>query len=207
MTKAAQVVVNQYAYTPFGEIAAKSEIWAQPFTYVGQYGVFQESDNLYYMRARYYDASVGRFVSEDPAGFDGGDVNLYAYVMGNPIVRIDSLGLWYIDINVTGGAGRGGTGGLQIGGAGIYAYAGTGIADGGGVSVTLNSGDPSPGLSAAVTVSGGNGVIGGLVSAINSLSEQSNSVGAGWGVGMGAAITISYTTPLWEFDKSNTCNK
>mgnify|MGYP000905349921 CR=1 FL=1 len=47
MTNASQVVVNQYAYTPFGEIAAKSETWAQPFTYVGQYGVFQESDNIY----------------------------------------------------------------------------------------------------------------------------------------------------------------
>ena len=93
MTNASQVVVNQYAYTPFGEIAAKSETWAQPFTYVGQYGVFQESDNIYYMRARYYDASVGRFVSEDPKGFDGGDVNLYAYVRGNPVMFIDPLGL------------------------------------------------------------------------------------------------------------------
>ena len=93
MTNASQAVVNQYAYTPFGEIAAKSETWAQPFTYVGQYGVFQESDNLYYMRARYYDASVGRFVSEDPAGFDGGDVNLYAYVQNNPIMEMDPSGL------------------------------------------------------------------------------------------------------------------
>ena len=92
MTNASQVVVNQYAYTPFGEIAAKSETWAQPFTYVGQYGVFQESDNIYYMRARYYDASVGRFVSEDPKGFDGGDVNLYAYVQNNPILWNDPLG-------------------------------------------------------------------------------------------------------------------
>jgi hypothetical protein len=53
MTNASQEVVNRYAYAPFGEVAAKSETWAQPFTYVGQYGVFQESDNLYYMRARY----------------------------------------------------------------------------------------------------------------------------------------------------------
>ena len=71
----------------------KSHAIALSFTYVGQYGVFQESDNLYYMRARYYDATVGRFISEDPTGFDGGDVNLYAYVAGNPIMLIDPLGL------------------------------------------------------------------------------------------------------------------
>ena len=71
----------------------KSHAIALSFTYVGQYGVFQESDNLYYMRARYYDATVGRFISEDPTGFDGGDVNLYAYVAGNPIIFIDPLGL------------------------------------------------------------------------------------------------------------------
>jgi uncharacterized protein RhaS with RHS repeats len=36
---------------------------------------------------------VGRFISEDPAGFGGGDVNLYAYVQNNPIMLVDPLGL------------------------------------------------------------------------------------------------------------------
>jgi uncharacterized protein RhaS with RHS repeats len=44
------------------------------------------------MRARYYDANVGRFISEDPAGFAGG-LNLYAYVGGNPIMLVDPSGL------------------------------------------------------------------------------------------------------------------
>jgi len=35
----------------------------------------------------------GRFISKDPSGFDGGDVNLYAYVSSNPINYVDALGL------------------------------------------------------------------------------------------------------------------
>ncbi|MBI5196249.1 MAG: hypothetical protein HZA10_07995 [Nitrospirae bacterium] len=34
------------------------------------------------------------FISEDPIGFDGGDVNLMAYVGNNPVNRIDPLGLF-----------------------------------------------------------------------------------------------------------------
>jgi RHS repeat-associated protein len=65
----------------------------QPFKYAGQYGILQEPNGLYYMRARYYDAAVGRFISEDPIGFDSGEVNLYAYVGNNPISFIDPFGL------------------------------------------------------------------------------------------------------------------
>jgi len=46
-----------------------------------------------YYRARYYDPKVGRFVSEDPIGFLGGDVNLYAYVRNRPSGWVDPSGL------------------------------------------------------------------------------------------------------------------
>jgi RHS repeat-associated protein len=52
-----------------------------------------EPNGFYYMKARYYDPNVGRFVSEDPAGFGGGDVNLMAYVQNNPVMKIDPSGL------------------------------------------------------------------------------------------------------------------
>jgi len=83
-------VVNRYAYTPYGRIVGKAESVPQPFQYVGQYGVMAEPNGLDYMRARYYDPSVGRFISEDPLGFDGGDVNLYAYVGGESGTRSGS---------------------------------------------------------------------------------------------------------------------
>jgi len=52
-----------------------------------------EPNGFYYMRARYYDPEVGRFISEDPIGFEGGDVNLMAYVANNPVNGIDPSGL------------------------------------------------------------------------------------------------------------------
>ena len=93
MTDNSQYSVNQYAYTPFGILLEEQETVPQPFKYVGQFGVMAEPDGLYYMRARYYDPQVGRFISEDPIGFAGGDVNLYAYVQNNPIMFIDPWGL------------------------------------------------------------------------------------------------------------------
>src|SRR5260370_32257727 len=46
---------------------------------------------MYYYRARYYDASAGRFLSEDPARSDS---NFSAYTPNNPATRTDPLGLW-----------------------------------------------------------------------------------------------------------------
>jgi RHS repeat-associated protein len=47
---------------------------------------------LYYYRARYYDAAVGRFISEDPIGFSAGDTNLYRYVFNNATNYTDPSG-------------------------------------------------------------------------------------------------------------------
>jgi RHS repeat-associated protein len=96
VTNSSRVVVNKYAYDSFGNITGQQEApgLSQPFKYVGRHGVMTEPNGFYYMRARYYDPHVGRFISEDPIGFDAGDVNLYAYVGNNPVVRIDPSGLW-----------------------------------------------------------------------------------------------------------------
>lgn len=56
----------------------------------------REHDNftgLHYYRARWYDANLGRFISEDPIGFAGGDVNLFAYVQNNSLNFTDPKGL------------------------------------------------------------------------------------------------------------------
>ena len=46
-----------------------------------------------YRCARYYDPSIGRFISEDPIGFKGSGTNFYAYVRNNPISLTDPMGL------------------------------------------------------------------------------------------------------------------
>jgi uncharacterized protein RhaS with RHS repeats len=48
---------------------------------------------MQYNRARYYDAAIGRFLSEDPIGFAGGDSNIYRYVANSPLANTDPLGL------------------------------------------------------------------------------------------------------------------
>ena len=42
---------------------------------------------------RDYDASTGKWTAKDPIGFDGGDTNLYGYVLGDPVGFVDPSGL------------------------------------------------------------------------------------------------------------------
>ncbi len=57
----------------------------------------KQATSRYYYRARYYDASVGRFLNEDPLRFAGGE-NSYRYVMNSPTSSKDPLGLWQFTI-------------------------------------------------------------------------------------------------------------
>jgi RHS repeat-associated protein len=63
-----------------------------------------ESGNDYF-GARYYNPNTGRFLSEDPIGFDGSGPNLYAYADDDPIYWVDPFGL---DVTVAWLAGLGG---------------------------------------------------------------------------------------------------
>ena len=44
------------------------------------------------IHARYYNPQTGRFLSEDPIGFEGKDFNLYRYVQNNPTNMTDPSG-------------------------------------------------------------------------------------------------------------------
>jgi len=95
MTNATQAITHKYSYGPFGEILNQNETDPNPFKYVGAYGVMDDGVGIYFMRARYYDTKIGRFISEDPVW----DVNLYAYGDNNPISTFDPDGkvpIWLI---------------------------------------------------------------------------------------------------------------
>ena len=86
-------VVNRYRYAPFGlledslETAPKAVSNAYRFTARD----YDPETQLYFYRARYYDPSLARFVSEGPIGQNGG-INQYVYASNNPINRSDHSG-------------------------------------------------------------------------------------------------------------------
>ena len=82
-------ITHKYQYDDFGKVVQKQEADYNPFQYVGKYGVMVLNDHQYYMRARHYDPTIGRFLSEDPIW----STNLYPYVDNNPIMSIDPKGL------------------------------------------------------------------------------------------------------------------
>jgi RHS repeat-associated protein len=90
LADSAGTVQTESTYEPFGRSTVAGASNTNPFQYTGR-----ENDGtaVYYYRARYYNPSLQRFIGEDPIGFAGGDVNLYAYVRNSPVKSTDPFGL------------------------------------------------------------------------------------------------------------------
>ncbi|MEA3306709.1 MAG: RHS repeat-associated core domain-containing protein, partial [Elusimicrobiota bacterium] len=121
-----------------------------PYMFTGR--EYDSETGLYFYRARYYNSDIGRFLQEDPIGFQGGDLNLYAYVRNNPVNYRDPFGLWYIDIGVSiGWFGFSGVGGVMISPEGIYKYSGAGGGlPGPGANITWSPNDVKTGWNIGV---------------------------------------------------------
>ncbi len=90
LSSGAGSLAQTYTFDSFGKQTASSGSLTNPFQYTAR-----ESDpetGLYYYRARYYDASIGRFSSEDPIKFWGGN-NFYGYVHNSALNFTDPFGL------------------------------------------------------------------------------------------------------------------
>jgi len=85
-------LVNQYRYEPGGVDMPGFPQGSVPNTLRFAARQLDSETGLYYMRARYYDPSLERFVSEDPIGLAGGP-NAYVYTGNNPVNGTDPNGL------------------------------------------------------------------------------------------------------------------
>lgn len=80
---------TQYTYEPFGFVSQTGAASTSSYKFTGRE---DDGTGLFYYRARYYSPRLGRFISEDPIGFSGDDVNFYVYAKNNPGLLIDPLG-------------------------------------------------------------------------------------------------------------------
>jgi RHS repeat-associated protein len=90
LANAAGALMQTYTFDSFGKQTASTGSLTNPFQYTGR-----ESDpetGLYYYRARYYDPQTGRFLGEDPSGFEAGE-DFYVYADNSPISLGDPYGL------------------------------------------------------------------------------------------------------------------
>ncbi len=82
---------NWRTYDVWGSVRSGSATGDPKSRYVASIGhVADDESSLIYMRARYYESSTGRFISEDPA-MDGW--NWFAYVENDPLNKLDRAGL------------------------------------------------------------------------------------------------------------------
>ena len=66
LTNSSGKYVDSYSYVPFGGSLSSSQGVANPFQFVGEDGVNDESGDLLLMHNRFYSAQIGRFYSSDP---------------------------------------------------------------------------------------------------------------------------------------------
>ena len=101
LTNASGISVKTYDYDAFGNEKDRVGSDPNPFRYCGEY--FDVESGAYYLRARYYDPSVGRFTQEDPEK-DG--LNWYTYCNNNPVLFIDPTGCQYVCADDFGGSSK-----------------------------------------------------------------------------------------------------
>ncbi|MFE6799894.1 RHS repeat-associated core domain-containing protein [Paenibacillus chitinolyticus] len=95
-------VLNEYTYDIWGNPVTEKETVPNHFRYSGEY--WDNTTKLQYLRARWYDPNLGRFINEDT--YEGQldnplSLNLYTYVSNNPLTRIDPSGHSFINLDMS----------------------------------------------------------------------------------------------------------
>ena len=95
LTDARGNVAASYTYGTYGELLSGNATMTR-FLYNGRCGVITDDNGLYYMRQRYYNPEIKRFVNQDVVTgsiTNSQSLNLYSYVQGNPVSYTDPFGL------------------------------------------------------------------------------------------------------------------
>ena len=101
----AGTLVGKYNYNAFGECEIETDEGGiaekNPIRYRGYY--YDEETGFYYLKTRYYDPEIGRFITIDNTSYlnpDGiNDLNLYAYCGNNPVMNVDPEGTsWWSNL-------------------------------------------------------------------------------------------------------------
>ncbi len=152
-------VTDRFEYSAYATMTYRMGTNDTSFLFNGLYGVMTDPNGLLYMRARYYNPYICRFINPDPSGFSGG-LNLYAFADGNPISALDPFGLsfWSVTGHFLAGAVVGVAVGVvvvlaapEIAAAGAAALVYAGVAE---ATATTVAGTAVPGLIATTTVGG-----------------------------------------------------
>jgi len=88
LTNSSGTAVASYNFDSYGNLTTTPPGVTNPFQFAGQY--LDNESNLLYLRARYYDAGVGQFISRDPLA--GLTRQPYVYVANNPLNLTDPSG-------------------------------------------------------------------------------------------------------------------
>ncbi|WP_209812902.1 S-layer homology domain-containing protein [Ammoniphilus resinae] len=95
------LIVNTYDYDIFGNHMQQDEGEANPYRYSGY--MYDDETGYYYLRARYYDPEIARFITEDTyrgTQTDPLSLNMYTYAQNDPLIQEDPDGnlAWFVPL-------------------------------------------------------------------------------------------------------------
>ena len=174
LTDSTGAITKSYKYDAFGVEQNVDDADDNAFRYCGEY--YDSESGTIYLRARYYDPTIGRFISRDSVTGENTDplsLNLYTYCHNNPIIGIDPSGHIF---NILIGAG---IGAVVSGGISLVSSI---ISEGGinkdnwkkivaNVAVDMAAGAISGGLAATGVLVGGQMIVNGAINGLASIAH------------------------------------
>jgi RHS repeat-associated protein len=223
LTDSAGTTQTSYTFEPFGNTSVTGAPTTNSFAYTGRENV---GTHLYHYRARYYHPQLQRFVSEDPARFQGGSPNFYSYALNNPMIIKDPFGLYTLQLGLTvGGTLFGVTvsvfAGVVIdtqGNVAVYDGYGGGLGEGagvaGGISAAVSNAHTVCGIGGPFAQASGTGGFAGAAGTVDYFTGEGDApngivdgVGATIGVGGGAAASAQATNTFVHPFGRYSCDK